>query len=220
MLHIQEYILKENQYFLNKVKKTTIVLHHTASSYHSRRVIDSWNQNQDRIGTSYVIGGLPSDAKKDTSQNGVITCAFHPDYWAYHLGVNVTPSLNVQLNSQAIGIEICNWGFLTLAKNGDFINYVGQVIPTDQVHELPIPFRGFKYYHKYTKEQLESTKNLIELLSKTYNIPINKKWNLGSFELSPEAMSGKEGLWLHTNYRKDKTDLSPQKEVLDMLNSL
>jgi len=40
------------------------------------------------------------------------------------------------------------------------------------------------------------------------------------FSLSKDALSGKPGIFGHCSYRLDKSDIHPQKEMIDMLKSL
>ena len=53
----------------------------------------------------------------------------------------------------------------------------------------------------------------------------NTAWALQSvgksaFELNPLTYSGYPGIWTHTNIRTDKTDMSPQPNLIKMLKSL
>lgn len=41
-----------------------------------------------------------------------------------------------------------------------------------------------------------------------------------AFELDIDAVKGSPGLWSHTNVRKDKLDIFPQKEIIEMIISL
>ena len=40
------------------------------------------------------------------------------------------------------------------------------------------------------------------------------------WDVSKNALTGKPGVWSHTSYRFDKSDIHPQQEVIDMLKSL
>jgi hypothetical protein len=40
------------------------------------------------------------------------------------------------------------------------------------------------------------------------------------WEVNKDAMSGKAGVWAHVSCRKDKVDVFPQPELIDMLKSL
>ena len=41
-----------------------------------------------------------------------------------------------------------------------------------------------------------------------------------AFALNKQALVGAEGVWTHTNVRKDKFDLSPQPKLIEMLSEL
>jgi hypothetical protein len=48
-----------------------------------------------------------------------------------------------------------------------------------------------------------------------------RKNGADGFEFNENAYYGKvKGMWTHSNVRKDKTDMFPQQELLDMLLSL
>ena len=44
------------------------------------------------------------------------------------------------------------------------------------------------------------------------------KWK--PFEYQPLANEGAEGIWSHTNFRKDKFDVYPHPKLIEMLQSL
>jgi hypothetical protein len=41
-----------------------------------------------------------------------------------------------------------------------------------------------------------------------------------AFTLNKQALVGAEGIWTHTNVRKDKFDLCPQPQIIEMISSL
>ena len=230
---IYDNLLSDEEYIKKETHKDTIWLHHTAGGSRPDWTIGGWEkdfQKDDsgnpildtngvpkplKVGTHYVIG-RKSSTNGDSLWDGAIIRAFEDKYWAYHLGVN-NNSLN--LNSRSIGIEICNYGPLTL-KNGTFFNYVNKPINQSEVVELEKPFRGYKYWEKYTDAQIESTRKLILYLSNKWGIEIqsgiyNNEW----FEYS-DGWFTNGGLRSHTQVRKDKFDIFPQKEMIEMLNSL
>jgi len=52
-------------------------------------------------------------------------------------------------------------------------------------------------------------------------VDLIKEKGADAFEFNEDAYYGRvKGLWTHTNTRKDKTDMFPQTELLDMLLSL
>lgn len=218
---IKQVPLSESQYLKEEATKTQIVLHHTAGNSSGVGTIKMWNtDDRGRIATCVCISG--KGQSKDTF-DGEICQAFSSKYWAYHLGIkgdvfkaNGVPAKN--LDKTSIGIEICSWG--PLEKRGDkFYNYVDREVPADQVTELATPYKGHKYYHRYTDAQIESVKNLLLYWRDTYAIDLtyNEK---DMWSVSKRALSGENGVYTHNSYRKDKTDIHPCPRMISMLKSL
>lgn len=222
-MNITDSFLNDGEFIKVAANKKSIVLHHTASSYNPLGVISWWNKDPDKVGTAYVIGGSDDTIKGTDKQfNGHVYRAFDDVYWAYHLGLsNVNAYQNNQVNAQAVAIEVCNWGFIRSDASGKLWNYASQQMKPESVAKIK-PFRGNEYYHKYTSEQIASLKQLIIDCANKYSIDVKRKggYGLDWFNLSQEAINGKEGLWNHCNFRIDKTDVWPQIELIDMLNSL
>lgn len=234
-LIIYDCLLPDDEYYKKSTQKNTIWLHHTAGGSRPDWTIGGWDKDfkKDKsgeaildemgeiiplkVGTSFVIG-RSSSSKSDNLWDGKILRAFDDRYWAYHLGISHSKSLD--LNSKSIGIEICNYGPLRLTKDGKFINWVNKEVGESDVCELQKPFRGFKYWEKYTEPQLDSTAKLITYLNKRWQIEIEKGiYNEEWFEYDTKWFS-LGGLRTHTQVRRDKFDLFPQKELIQMLNSL
>lgn len=217
---INQVPLSPNQYFDEEVKKTQIVLHHTAGNSSGVGTIKNWNNDdRGRIATCVTISG--KGLSKDT-YDGEICQAFSSKKWAYHLGIkpDVFRSRGVKyqvLDKISIGIEICNWGPLTKIGNRYF-NYVDREVPADQVCELEQPYKGHKYYHAYTDAQIESVKQLLIYWNKVHGISLLYRDDI--WEVSVRALSGENGVFTHNSYRKDKSDVSPQPKLIAMLKSL
>jgi hypothetical protein len=219
---IKQVPLSEGQYVNEETKKLQIVLHHTAGNSSAPGTIKMWDaDDRGRIATCVVISG--KGLSKDTF-DGEIAQAFSSKKWAYHLGLkpDVFRAMAVPYRSidpLAIGIEICNWGPLTLKADGKYYNYVDRVVPNDQVCELSVPYKGHKYYHAYTDAQIESVRQLLVYWSKLHSIPLtyNEK---DMWEISKNALSAVPGLYTHNSYRKDKSDISPQPKMIAMLKAL
>jgi len=196
-------MLTDNQYFKEKQFKNQIVIHHTAGGGNAVNVIHGWNFNPERVGTAFVIDG-----------KGEVFKAFEPEYWAYHLGLK--SGNNLTLNKGSIGIEICNWGQLLL-KDGKYYNYVNKEVPSNEVIKLP-KFRGFEYYHAYNDLQLASLKELLNYLCDKFSI--DKKYKSDMWDISANALLGKNGIYTHVSYRADKNDCTPQPKLIDLLKTL
>ena len=217
---IKQVPLAESQYFKQAVAKKQIVLHHTAGNSSGIATISNWNtDDRGRIATCVTISG-PGNR---TSPDGEICQAFSSRNWAYHLGVKqeVFRAYKVpysQLDKHSIGIEICNWGQLE-SRNGIFYNYVDREVPADQVTELPIAYKGYRYFHKYSDAQIESTRQLLTYWKDMYEIDLTYNYEQ-MFDVNTKALRGENGLYSHNSYRRDKIDIYPCPRMIAMLNTL
>lgn len=223
-------LLEDGEYHKEITKKDTIYLHHTAGSHRPDYSINGWETDKNKAGgqlavaTSYLIGGI-STTDRNADWDGVIVKAFDDKYWAHHLGT--TAANNKVLNQKSVAIEICNYGPLTKTKDGIFLNYVNKPVPADMVEELAVPFRGYKYYHKYTKKQMATVRALMEDIATRHGINMKAglrelfmRQGISALELQADALAGKPGVWSHTNVIGGKFDLNPQTAVLDLIKSL
>ena len=95
--------------------------------------------------------------------------------------------------------------------------------------ELDKPFRGYKFWHKYSEKQINVLKQWLYFIAERDNIDIReglptliKQVGVSAFEYNDDLRRGriKGGVWSHTNVRKDKVDMFPQPDLMDMLSSL
>jgi hypothetical protein len=233
-LMIYDNLLSDDEYIKKETQKNTIWLHHTAGGSRPDWTIDGWEKGYQldkngqpildsngnfkplKVAAHFVIG-RKSSSSDISLWDGKVLKAFDDRYWAYHLGITENSK---ELNSKSVSIEICNYGQLTPGRDGKFYNYVNKPINNEDVVELSKPFKGYKYWEKYTDVQLESTRKLILYLKNRWNIEIESGiYNEDWFEYDEKWFS-LGGLRTHTQVRKDKFDLFPQPELLQMLNSL
>lgn len=201
--------LSAEQYIKQVHKKTMVYIHYTVSGSDAKKVIKYWDGNSSRIATAFVMSGRGDE-------DGKVYEAHNPDYWSFHLGVKGT---NGKLDKHSIGIEICAWGRLN--KKGDkFYNAYKAEVPADEVYTLETEWRGNLYYHAYSDKQIESLEKLLIWICKEYKISVqdiefNKDWA----EYNPTLIKeGTEGIWTHTNVRKDKQDSYPDHRLFEVLN--
>lgn len=209
-LNIIDYPMPVNQYYIEEVEKLYLFLHHTAGNDSGKCTVDWWDSNVDRVATAYVI-----------DHSGDVYNTYNEKCWAWHLGLNTRT--NTVLNKSSIGIEVCNWGYLVKKADGKYYNYVGGVIPENQVYELPIAWRGFKYFHKYTDDQIVALEQLCKgILQRNPKIQIQQyQFGVNNFEIDNKVLVDcTSGVYFHCNVRTDKTDLYPDQRVIDMLNRL
>ena len=219
---IATHALSPKEYMSEVHPKKTIYLHHTAGGPRPDYTIDWWkkdgksNGTPRRVGTAFVIGRRSQ--KTGDKFDGVTLRCFDEKYWAHHLGCKLKH--NKKLNQESIGLEICNYGYLE--KIGDEYFFGEKTkIPEEEVCILDEPWRGHRYFEKYTTKQIAETKRLILTMAHLHNIPLpNITYTREWFDLKYDAFMGKPGLWMHCNVRYDKTDCYPMPELIEMLNSL
>jgi hypothetical protein len=218
-LLIHKHFLPPGEYKEGPVDKDYLFLHHTAGWHNPYRTIDHWGRDsRGAVATEFVLGG-PSIKGNDDQFNGEVVQAFPDGNYGWHLGKNGSQYMHVH----SVGIEVNNFGYL---KNGK--TYAGQVADDSQIVTLKEEFRGYKTWHKYSNKQIESLRKLILHIADRDNIDVRaglpalvKEKGAEAFEFNSDAYYGKvKGLWTHTNTRKDKFDMFPQQELLDMLVEL
>lgn len=211
-----------DQYVNEITDKSIIFLHHTASSPSPYGVLDWWKTSTERISTAFVIGGTTTTKSK--WKDGEVLQAFSSRKWAYHLGLKASHLVkggwgSRKLNAESVGIEICNWGYLTKTDKG-FKTYAKDTyVPEKRVIELDKPYRGYKFWETYTDAQIESTRQLLIYLGQTYDIPLKFK-GMEMFNIDKRCLMGESGVWTHTSCRPDKFDLYPHPKMIQMLESL
>lgn len=232
---IKQDHLPEGEYVHQFTTKKWIFLHHTAGRSNPFKTVSHWaNDNRGRIGTHYVIGGLAStlDAgadltEKQTEHDGVVVQAIDDKYWGYHLGAVKSSAMH----QQSLSIEICSAGILTKAEDGTYRTWYNAKVHPSQVAVLDQPYRGSIYYHKYSDKQIESLKALLLLLRDKHDIDLmsgvvaqlhaDPENPHRAFEYKEELSKGRiRGVLTHGQVRKDKSDVFPQKELIEMLLSL
>ena len=214
--------LDDGQYFAEEHPKNQIVIHHTAGSSNPYNVVAGWNGNESKVGTALLVAGKPVRSG-DTFKDGEIVQCFSTKHWGYHLGV---PSETFKkydipykrLDKTSVGIELTNWGYVTKQPGGSFKNYVGGLVPNEDVIDLGKEYRGHQYYHAYSDAQISSLKDILIYLCEKYNI--SKTYNESIWEMNQSALNGNSGIFSHTSFRTDKFDCFPQPSLIAMLKSL
>lgn len=213
----------ESQYFREMRKKNQIVLHHTASGKGSNGDYNTWLRDKTRIATCIII-----------DYTGEITQLFGSSFWGYHLGVTNQQIMNLlgsikqnstDLNANSIAIEVDCWGYLQKI-DGEYRAYPNDfgrkgpktVIPLENIQFYEKPFKGYTAFEKYTAAQIQTTKELLIYWHLTHGISL--KYNEDIWDLTKRAMSGENGVFTHNSYRKDKSDIHPQPEMIAMLKKL
>lgn len=238
---INEYFLPDYEYRKGPINPRWVFLHHTAGWHKPKAVVNGWKADKrGPVGTEFVIGGV-SVKGDDFSRDGNVIQAFPHKNYGWHLGKNG----NQSMHKNSVAIELCNFGYLELggyhkwdAKTKKYLwipkdpskyyTYSGASADDSQIVHLASPFRGYKTWHRYSDKQIEALRNLLIYIGDRDNIDIKKglpelidQLGAKAFEFTEDAYYGIiEGVWSHSNVRKDKFDIFPQQEMMDMLRSL
>lgn len=218
-LVVNKYFLPEGEYIAGPTSKDYLFLHHTAGWNNPYRTVDGWaNDKRGTIATEFVLGGCSVKGDDDRYDGELVQCVPEGGY-GWHLGKNGSQ----YMHTHSVGIEICNFSYAVDGKT-----YVKTPITENQLVELPEPFRGYNQWHAYSDKQIETLKSFILWIAERDSIDVRdglvaeiRKNGAGAFEFNDEAYNGRiKGMWAHANTRKDKFDLFPQPNLMDMLLSL
>ena len=241
-----KYITFSSDYYYMEEKfKKQIVLHHTASGEGYVNDVAWWKtiptSTGYKVSTPFIV-----------TRSGEIIQLFSTKYWSYHLGINenviknfgTQGVSNVMLNSQAIGIEIDSWGGLIYDKgnwypaqtnNPTMPNTNMAPIPIENVSVYPDGYHGFFGFEKYTQNQINALRTIINAIKKVYTAipleyvndlyPNTNMWGTynettKSWEPATYALAQKEGIWTHVSFSPTKSDCHPQAELVIMLKTL
>ena len=218
-LIINKHFMPSNEYCHGPIKPEWVFLHHTAGWHNPYNTINNWaGDTRGRIATEFVLGG-PSIKGNDDKYDGVMVQAFPEGNYGWHLGKNGSQ----KMHKNSVAIEVCNFGWV---KDGKA--YQGTKVEESQIVTLDKPFRGHTTWHRYSDAQIEALRLWILWIAERDGIDVRaglpaliKERGAEAFEWNEDAYYGRvKGLWTHTNTRKDKVDMFPQPELMDMLTSL
>jgi hypothetical protein len=219
---IEQYPLPEGEYVKNITAKKWIFIASNNGQHSPYKVIDTWSHDQrGRIGSNYVIGGLPVSADatcSDAEHDGRILQAIKDEYRGYHLG-KVKSSKMIK---GSLSIDICSAGYLT-EENGKYFTWWNEEVHPSQVARLDQPYRGHRYFHKYSKKQLDALKALLLLLTEKHHIEssINYFTSNIHFNYTESLSQGKtQGVLVRDMINPKSVNIFPQKELLDILIDL
>lgn len=217
-LIIKTYFLPKDEYLPGPTKKEWIFLHHTAGWENPYNTISAWERDKrGQIATEFVLGG-PKITDGDTRWDGELVQAFPQGGYGWHLGTGD----NV-MHRNSVGIEVCNFGWIRDGKT-----YVNTVAHDSQVVTLSKPFRGHSTWHRYSDRQITVLRDCILFIANRDSIDVRKglpelikQRGADAFDFfGIKEVERVKGLWSHTNVRRDKVDMFPQPELIDMLLSI
>ena len=89
------------------------------------------------------------------------------------------------------------------------VKYKGEYIGLDE------PWRGYKYFAKYSPDQIKSVIVLVQTLSYYFDIPLNV---ITHMDFDKDLAMKHKGILSHCNVREDKSDISPAFSLTDFAN--
>ena len=201
-------------YIKSQHEKTQIVLHHTVSGGSAKAVARYWDGVPGRIATCIII-----------DKKGIPHQLFSSRYWAGHVGGKSTMNKEFKkfnlpyrnCSKTSIGVELVSWGGLKKI-DGKLYTCYGNELKDENISHFKEAYRGYNYFDSYTKAQLDTLRDLLLYWNNIYNIPIDYKEDM--WDVSERALDNTPGVWSHTSFRSDKSDLQPQDTLIQMLKSL
>lgn len=227
---IRKQPLNKGQFLTTNEKKEWVFLHCTAGWDNPFAVVTDWNNDsRGPVGTQFIIGGKHAQTGRTQYDGQIVECMRYQDY-GWHLGIG-----NTKMHRASIGIEICNLTYLNKSAS-DFLMWLNKKVNPNDIVDLKRDYRGHRYFHKLTNDQLHSLNFLIAKIGRDQGIDITKGLKerlkkmdkFKAFDYDPDIKAGKQkGLFCHTNVSGpnkwggyDKWDLPPQDEIVDLINSL
>ncbi len=200
----------EEHYIKATYPKNQLVLHHTVSNGSAKAVAEYWASTGNKEGTPYII-----------DRDGVIYKLFDAKFYAGHIGDVEKEMIKFSLpfrscSKSSIGVELINMGALTM-KDGKLCDAYNKLFTGEFVY-YPDTYRGYEYFAKYTNAQIDALKRFILYICELFNIPTT--YNEDIWTVNERALRGDAGIFCHTSYRSDKSDLHPMSELISMLKSL
>jgi N-acetyl-anhydromuramyl-L-alanine amidase AmpD len=201
-------------YYFEAQRKKRIVLHFTAG--HLQSDMNQLSQANYHVSVPFVI-----------ARDGKIYQLFYSKYWSHHLGL-ASGNPGKIYDKEAIGIELCNYGWLkpvgqeleTIysrqmnASTGlpNPVDVYCNINDTEAYSQLDTPYRDQEFYASYTPAQLESLIVLVRYLTALYLIPREFLPEENRYLTNKTNMDFK-GIISHVNYRNSgKWDIGPAFE--------
>ena len=204
--------LTNGQYLTQEFEKFSQFIHHTLST-NAMSAWRWWNSTKTRVGTPYII-----------DRDGVIIECFDPKMYAFHLGIKGDDNWH---EKHSVNIELVSAGPLRLV-DGSFRFYPlwpnkmrYTIIPEEEVYSFKKPWKGFKHWHSYTEDQLESLKWLIGRNALDFpSLGIDNDIE-SIFTYNPKVVKDHlPGIWAHCTVREDKSDPFPYPPLIKALKEV
>ncbi|HOX24558.1 MAG TPA: peptidoglycan recognition family protein [Candidatus Krumholzibacteria bacterium] len=198
--------LPPDQYLPPSGPKTGIAIHHTVGGS-ARSTFDWWLRDGEQIGTAYLI-----------ERDGRIHEVFPPEAWAWQFGLKWSSARKIAFERRFIGIELASEGGL-IERDGKLYCFE-RISPRCEKSRADAfdhghPYRGYRYFDRYEKAQLDSLVALVDDLLGRFGIPRRRPDR--PLDFHGEQLERFTGVIGHAMVRADKTDPAPDPELWERL---
>ena len=223
--------------------KIQIVLHHTAGLNSVESVIKSWCRKDEHVSTHFIIqrSGFVEQLFPLKYYGNHIGSKISPASYLQRATVSIelqalgyvkvkgTSKSNSTFNKDSIFVQSGREYTYEKLQQGQ------PDVPVAEPYKMKPDgtlvkagdYKGYGLYHAYTKKQLNSLAFTLARIKAQYpNITINSRYSGGNgfYEQFPSkknvaktAYSKNRGTFTHNSYKTSKSDIFPQKEMIEML---
>ena len=234
-------------YYPEETTKTQITLHHTAvTNAKIETIVRNWTKLNSKVSTHFIInrngdydqlfplkywGNHIGSSRKGNSKLQKSTISIELEGAGYlnyidgsgkNLDGTFTNSAEFRQNQKTYKY--------TELKGSENDIAVTQPVTMNSNGSLSTVanYRNSQYYHAYTTKQLDVLRQILQKIRSEYpNIPIGSTFNGAGTKFSEQfpssgvqseaAFSFNPGVYTHNSYRTDKSDVFPQKELIELL---
>lgn len=192
LIDFKSYLLNETNYHKETYDKTQIIIGHTFRT--NMLHYPSW---------IYRLNGRNKKTANFTiTKEGVIYQHFDSNYYSTFVNNNQ--------DKASISVVLENSGWFRKDNMIDkYVDWLGNIYNKDSKDVLTKRWRNYTYWDKYTDKQIESLKELINLLCDKHDI--NK--NFIGHNTYDENVDLFKGIVFRSNYYQESTDVSPAFDI-------
>ncbi len=186
----EEYNLSNKNYYKETYQKTQIVIGHTGRK--KMRHFEAWSNRKN--------GNYKKTTPFTIDTDGKIYQHYDPKYYS--------DFLDCEQDKCNISIILVNQGWLKLNDLNVYVDWLGHIYSRD-IDPIKINWRNQRYWAKYTEEQLNSLKQLIDHLCQNFDINRSVIDN----NVYDENVDLFKGITFRSNYSRELTDVSPAFKI-------
>jgi hypothetical protein len=228
-------------YYPQETNKFQITLHHTAVNASIKNIINNWTKLNNHVSTHFIIqrdgtydqlfplkywGNHIGSKKSGNSylQKSTISIELEALGYVYLNGTSKRKSFFTKRSTFIQGGKEYTYQDLQQSQPDIPVAQPYEINSSGKIVKMG-SYKGYGLYQSYTKAQLKTLKLVLTQIKQEYpNITIgsNKSTFKEQFPIkdsgvSDSAFNNNEGIFTHNSYRTDKTDVFPQKELIELL---